>query len=335
MTIKIAINGYGRIGRNLLRAIYEYQRHQEVELVAINDLGDLKTHAHLTQYDSIHGKFPGTVSTTQDELMVNHHKIKVFSEPAPEKLPWQALGVEIVFECTGRFANKTKAAGHLAAGAQKVLISAPAGEDLPTIVYGINHQNLKKEDSIVSNASCTTNCLALLVKPLQDTLGIVSGLMTTIHAYTNDQVLTDRHHKDLRRARAATQSLIPTETGAAKAIGLVLPELKGKLEGLAIRVPTPNVSALDLTFIAARDTEVKEVNEILETAARGALQGILSVNQEPLVSIDFNHHPASAIFDATQTKVQGRLVKVLAWYDNEWAFCNRMIDTALAMAKAH
>jgi glyceraldehyde 3-phosphate dehydrogenase len=333
MTIKIAINGYGRIGRNVLRALYEAKRNQEFKIVAINDLGDLKTHAHLTRYDSTHGHFPGTVSMLENQLIINGDKIQVFSERSPEKLPWGSLEVDVVLECTGHFTNKEKAKAHLQAGAKKVLISAPAGNDLPTIVYGINHHLLKESDTIVSNASCTTNCLAPLVKPLQHTLGIENGLMTTIHAYTNDQVLLDVYHSDLHRARSATQSMIPTKTGAASAIGLVIPELKGKLDGLAIRVPVLNVSIVDLSFTAKRETTVEEVNSILKTAAAGELKGILEINDEPLVSIDFNHNPASSIVDMPQTKVIGRLVKILAWYDNEWGFSNRMLDTAMIMAK--
>ena len=333
MSIKIAINGYGRIGRNILRALYESKRNAEIQVVAINDLGDPKTNAHLTQYDSTHGRFSGKVSVENDCLVVEQDKIRVFSERSPDKLPWGELGVDVVLECTGYFASKEKAAIHLKAGAKKVLISAPAGDDLPTIVYGVNHHALTAEDKIVSNASCTTNCLVPLVKPLQDVLGIQSGLMTTIHAYTNDQVLADVYHTDLRRARSATMSMIPTKTGAAAAIGLVLPELKGKLDGFAMRVPVLNVSIVDLTFTASRATTVEEVNSIVKQAASGSLKGILEINEEPLVSIDFNHNPASSIFDVTQTKVIGNLVKVLAWYDNEWGFSNRMLDTAMVLAK--
>lgn len=331
--MKIAINGYGRIGRNILRAVYESKR-QGVQIIAINDLGDLGTLAHLTQHDSTHGPFSGTVSMTDNHLVVNGDRIQVLSERSPDKLPWGTLGIDLVLECTGFFASKDKAALHLQAGAKKVLISAPAGNDLPTIVYGVNHHTLRAADTIVSNASCTTNCLVPLVKPLHDAVGIVSGLMTTVHAYTNDQVLCDVHHSDLRRARSATQSMIPTKTGAAAAIGLVLPELKGKLDGLSIRVPVLNVSLVDLTFIAARDTTVAEIQAILKTAANGKLKGILAINEAPLVSVDFNHHPASAIYEMAETKVIDRLVKVLAWYDNEWGFSNRMIDTALALGDA-
>lgn len=331
MTVKVAINGYGRIGRNTLRALYEYKRTAEIQIVAINDLGDPKTNAHLTQYDTTHGRFPGTISVLGDALLVNNDKIRVLAERSPEKLPWKEMDVDVVLECTGHFASKEKATAHLKAGAKKVLISAPAGDDVTTIVYGINHQKLTKEDVIVSNASCTTNCLVPLVKPLHDALGVVSGLMTTVHAYTNDQVLVDVYHTDIRRARSATHSMIPTKTGAAAAIGLVLPELKGKLDGFALRIPLINVSVVDLSFIASKETTVEEVNTIIKNAANGKLKGILEVNELPLVSIDFNHNPASAIFDATQTKVIGKLVKVLAWYDNEWGFSNRMLDTAIAM----
>lgn len=332
MTINVAINGYGRIGRNCLRALYEYNRNSQIKIVAINDLGDPNTNAHLTQYDTTHGRFKRSVSVVDDYMVVNNDKIKVLAERSPEKLPWAAMGVDVVLECTGLFASTTKAALHLQAGAKKVLISAPAGDDLPTIVYGVNHQTLKATDTVVSNASCTTNCLVPLVKPLHDALGMVSGLMTTIHAYTNDQVLADVYHTDLRRARSATHSMIPTKTGAAAAIGLVLPELKGKLDGFAMRVPLLNVSVVDLTFTASRETNVKEINSILQKAAAGELKGILEINEAPLVSIDFNHNPASSIYDATQTKVIGNLVKVLAWYDNEWGFSNRMLDTAIYMA---
>jgi glyceraldehyde 3-phosphate dehydrogenase len=331
MTIKVAINGYGRIGRNILRALYESQR-DDIQIVAINDLGTPAVHAHLTQYDSTHGRFSRMVSYTDNYLIVDNDEIWVLAERSPEKLPWGELGIDVVLECTGHFTSKTKALAHLKAGAKKVLISAPAGNDIPTIVYGINHKTLTATDQIVSNASCTTNCLVPIVKPLHEAIGIESGLMTTIHAYTNDQVLTDVCHTDLRRARSATQSLIPTKTGAAAAIGLVLPELNGKLDGLAIRVPVLNVSIVDLTFTASRETSVEEVNEILKTAAAKELKDLLVINEAPLVSIDFNHNPASSIFDATQTKVIGRTVKVLSWYDNEWGFSNRMLDTAYVMA---
>lgn len=330
MTLKLAINGFGRIGRNILRTLFENKKW-DVEIVAINDLADLPCNAHLTQYDTTFGRFPGTVTTDEQHLIVNGKKIRMFAERQPENLPWAKLGIDIVLECTGHFASKDKAAAHLKAGAKKVLISAPAGDDLPTIVYGINDKTLTANDLIVSNASCTTNCLVPLVKPLHEKLGLISGFMTTIHAYTNDQVLIDVHHSDLRRARSATHSLIPTKTGAASAIGLVLPELKGKLDGFAIRAPVINVSVVDLNFIAGRNTSVAEVNAILKEAAAGELKGILEINEAPLVSVDFNQNPASSIFDSTQTKVIGNLVKVLAWYDNEWGFSNRMLDTAVTM----
>lgn len=336
MTIKIAINGYGRIGRNILRALYDANRQNEFKIVAINDLGDTKINAHLTQYDTTHGRFSKKVTTGADgSLIIDGDEIQVLSERNPSKLPWEKLGIDVVFECTGLFASTEKAKAHLEAGAKKVLISAPAGSDLPTIVYGVNHQTLKGQDLIVSNASCTTNCLVPLVKPLHDKLKVLSGLMTTVHAYTNDQVLTDVYHEDLRRARSATHSMIPTKTGAASAIGLVLPELKGKLDGFAIRVPTINVSVVDLTVTVEKATTVEEVNKILKAASESELKGILAYNEAPLVSIDFNHNPHSAIFDSTQTKVIGNLVKVLGWYDNEWAFSNRMLDTAMAMMKAN
>lgn len=328
--IRLAINGYGRIGRNILRALYEGNRQTEFKIVAINDLGDAQTNAHLTKYDTVHGKFKGEVIVGQDgNLVINGDEIQVLAERNPENLPWAKLGVDIVLECTGFFTSKEKASAHLRAGAKKVIISAPGGSDVDaTVVYGVNHQVLKPTYTVISNASCTTNCLAPVVKPLHEKLGLVSGLMTTIHAYTNDQVLTDVYHQDLRRARSATQSMIPTKTGAAAAIGLVMPELTGKLDGFAMRVPTINVSIVDLCFTAKRETTVNEVNEILKTASEKELKNILAYNTEPLVSIDFNHNPASAIFDATQTKVIGNLVKVLAWYDNEWGFSNRMLDTA-------
>lgn len=334
MVMKIAINGYGRIGRNILRALYEYQRNQDIQIVAINDLGTATINGHLTQYDTTHGRFFKAVSASENAIFIDKDQIPYFQEKDPQKLPWGSLGVDVVLECSGHFASKEKAAAHLKAGAKKVLISAPAGNDLPTIVYGINHHTLKSSDTIVSNASCTTNCLVPLVKPLHDAIGIESGLMTTVHAYTNDQVLIDVHHTDMHRARSATHSLIPTKTGAAAAIGLVLPELNGKLDGLAIRVPVINVSLVDLTFTAKRDTSVKEINDLIHAAASGPLKSILTVSDLPLVSIDFNHNPASCIFDSAQTKVIGSLVKVLAWYDNEWGFSNRMLDTALAMMNA-
>lgn len=336
MATRIAINGYGRIGRNILRALYEADRQNEFKVVAINDLGDTNINAHLTQFDSTHGKFHKPVSVGADgSLIVAGDEIQVFSERDPAKLPWKQLDIDVVFECTGLFTKREKANLHLQAGAKKVLISAPAGNDMDaTVVYGVNHHLLKSTDTIISNASCTTNCLVPVVKPLHEALGIISGLMTTVHAYTNDQVLTDVYHEDLRRARSATRSMIPTKTGAASAIGLVLPELNGKLDGFAIRVPTINVSVVDLTITVERKTTVDEVNALLKKAAEGELKEVLAYNTLPLVSIDFNHNPYSAIFDATQTKVIGNLVKVLAWYDNEWGFSNRMLDTASAWMKA-
>ncbi len=336
MAIKVAINGYGRIGRNILRALYESGRTNEVEIVAINDLGDAETNAHLTQYDTAHGRFPGEIKADGDCIVVNGDRIKVFAERDPSKLPWGDLGVDIVHECTGFFANKEKASAHIGAGAKKVIISAPGGSDVDaTIVYGVNHNVLKASDTVISNASCTTNCLAPLVKPLADTLGLEHGLMTTIHAYTNDQVLTDVFHSDLRRARSATQSMIPTKTGAAAAVGLVLPELAGKLDGFAMRVPTINVSVVDLTFKASRSTSKGEVDEILKAASEGPLKGILAYNDKPLVSVDFNHNASSSIYESTLTKVmEGDFVKVLSWYDNEWGFSNRMIDTTIALQNA-
>jgi glyceraldehyde 3-phosphate dehydrogenase len=327
MTIRVAINGYGRIGRNILRAHYEGGKKHDIEIVAINDLGDPKTNAHLTQYDTAHGKFPGTVTVDGDAIVVNGDRIKVFAQRNPAELPWGELKIDVVLECTGFFTTKEKASAHIQGGAKKVIISAPGGKDVDaTVVFGVNHDVLKSTDTVISNASCTTNCLAPLVKPLNDKIGVVNGLMTTIHAYTNDQVLTDVYHEDLRRARSATMSMIPTKTGAAAAVGLVLPELNGKLDGFAIRVPTINVSLVDLSFVAARETTADEVNAILKEASEGALKGVLTYNVEPLVSVDFNHNPASSNFDATLTKVSGSLVKVSSWYDNEWGFSNRLID---------
>ena len=336
MTIRVAINGYGRIGRNVLRAHYESGKKHDIEIVAINDLGKPETNAHLTQYDTAHGKFNGEVKVEGDYLVVNGDKIKVLAERDPSKLPWKDLNVDVVLECTGLFTSKEKASAHLAGGAKKVIISAPGGKDVDaTIVYGVNQGVLKASDTVISNASCTTNCLAPLVKPLHEKIGLLNGLMTTIHAYTNDQVLTDVYHSDLRRARSATQSMIPTKTGAAAAVGLVLPELNGKLDGFAVRVPTINVSLVDLSFIAARDTTVEEVNKILKDASESKeLKGILNYNDKPLVSVDFNHCPASSTFDSTLTKVSGRLVKVTSWYDNEWGFSNRMLDTTVALMNA-
>ncbi|MDR2244833.1 MAG: type I glyceraldehyde-3-phosphate dehydrogenase [Burkholderiales bacterium] len=335
-TIKVAINGYGRIGRNILRALYENDKKAPIEIVAINDLGSPETNAHLTRFDTTHGKFPGKIEVDGEVMIVNGDRIKVFAQRDPAQLPWGELGVDVVLECTGLFTSKEKAGAHLKAGAKKVIISAPGGKDVDaTIVYGVNHQVLKASDTVISNASCTTNCLAPVVQPLHTKIGLVSGLMTTIHAYTNDQVLTDVYHSDLRRARSATMSMIPTKTGAAAAVGLVLPELNGKLDGFAMRVPTINVSVVDLSFIAARDTTVDEVNAILKAASEeGPLVGILGYNTAPLVSMDFNHDPRSSIFDATLTKVSGRLVKVSSWYDNEWGFSCRMLDTTVALMRA-
>ncbi|MBK8322549.1 MAG: type I glyceraldehyde-3-phosphate dehydrogenase [Betaproteobacteria bacterium] len=335
MTIRVAINGYGRIGRNILRAHYEGGKRHDIEIVAINDLGNAETNAHLTRYDTAHGKFPFKVDVDGDAMVVSGDRIRVLAQRDPSKLPWGELGVDVVLECTGLFTTKEKAGLHLAGGAKKVIISAPGGKDVDaTVVFGVNHGTLKAAHTVISNASCTTNCLAPLVKPLHEKIGLVTGLMTTIHAYTNDQVLTDVYHEDLRRARSATMSMIPTKTGAAAAVGLVLPELNGKLDGYAIRVPTINVSVVDLSFIAARDTTVDEVNAIMKEAADGPLKGILNYNKAPLVSIDFNHDPASSTFDSTLTKVSGRLVKVSSWYDNEWGFSNRMLDTTVALMSA-
>ncbi|MCH8248075.1 MAG: type I glyceraldehyde-3-phosphate dehydrogenase [Proteobacteria bacterium] len=336
MAIKIGINGYGRIGRNILRAIHESGRAGEFDVVAINDLGDANTNAHLTRRDTVHGNFPGTVEVDGDDIIVNGDRIKVFAERDPAKLPWGALGVEVVFECTGFFRTRETAGKHIEAGAKKVVISAPGGADIDgTFVYGVNDKDLTKDHAIISNASCTTNCLAPLVKPLHEAIGVKHGIMTTIHAYTNDQVLTDVYHSDLRRARSATMSQIPTSTGAAKAVGLVLPELNGKLDGFSMRVPTINVSAVDLTFVAQRETSVDEINDVMKAASEGSLKGVLEYNDEPLVSIDFNHDPASATYDATLTKVMdGTLVKVCAWYDNEWGFSNRMLDITVALVNA-
>ena len=335
MTIRVAINGYGRIGRNILRAHYEGGKKHDIQIVAINDLGDPKTNAHLTQYDTAHGKFPGTVGVEGEFMVVNGDKIRVLANRNPAELPWGELNVDVVLECTGFFTTKEKASAHIKGGAKKVIISAPGGKDVDaTVVYGVNHGVLKSSDTVISNASCTTNCLAPLVQPLHEALGVVTGLMTTIHSYTNDQVLTDVYHEDLRRARSATMSMIPTKTGAAAAVGLVLPELNGKLDGFAIRVPTINVSLVDLSFIAKRDTTVDEVNAILKTASEGKLKGILTYQTEQLVSVDFNHNPASSNFDATLTKVSGSLVKVSSWYDNEWGFSNRMLDTTIALMTA-
>lgn len=336
MAIKVGINGYGRIGRNILRALYESGRTGEISIVAINDLGDANTNAHLTRYDTAHGKFNGKIEVDGDSLVVNGDRIRVLAERNPANLPWKELGVEVVLECTGLFTSKEKASAHLQAGAKKVIISAPGGKDVDaTIVYGVNHDTLKSSHEVISNASCTTNCLAPLVQPLHQAIGVLNGLMTTIHAYTNDQVLTDVYHSDLRRARAAAMSMIPTKTGAAAAVGLVLPELAGKLDGFAIRVPTINVSMVDLTFQAARDTTKEEIDRILDEASQGRLKNILGVNREPLVSIDFNHDPRSSVYESSLTRViDSRLVKVCSWYDNEWGFSNRMLDTTLALVNA-
>jgi glyceraldehyde 3-phosphate dehydrogenase len=336
MAIKVGINGYGRIGRNILRALFEAKRTGEIEIVAINDLGDANTNAHLTRYDTAHGKFPGEVSVDGNSMVVNGQRIKVFAERDPAKLKWSEVGAEFVLECTGLFTSKAKAGLHLQGGAKKVIISAPGGEDVDaTIVYGVNHNVLKSGMTVISNASCTTNCLAPMAKVLNDKIGIQSGVMTTIHAYTNDQVLTDVYHSDLRRARSATMSQIPTKTGAAAAVGLVLPELKGKFDGFAVRVPTINVSLVDLSFVAKRATSVDEINKALKEASTGALKNVLAYSDGPLVSVDFNHDPHSSTYDATLTKViDGTLVKVCAWYDNEWGFSNRMLDTTVAWSKA-
>jgi glyceraldehyde 3-phosphate dehydrogenase len=336
MAVKVAINGYGRIGRNVLRALYEAKRNGEIQIVAVNDLGNAETNAHLTQYDTAHGRFPGEVGVEGGDLVVNGDRIKVFAERDPGKLPWGDLGVDVVLESTGFFTSKAKAGAHISGGAKKVIISAPGDKDVDgTFVYGVNHDKLTAAHEVISNASCTTNCLAPLAKVLHEKFGIVHGLMTTIHAYTNDQVLTDVYHSDLRRARSATHSQIPTKTGAAAAVGLVLPELNGKLDGFAMRVPTINVSVVDLTFVAARATSVAEIDAAVKAAAEGPMKGILGINTKPLVSVDFNHNPLSSIYDATQTRVmEGTLVKVLSWYDNEWGFSNRMLDMTLALVNA-
>lgn len=333
--IRVAINGYGRIGRNVLRALYECEKYRrQICIVGINDLCGVEVNAHLTQYDSTHGPFHKPVSIQRRHLCIDGDMIPLSSCANPDELPWADLDVDVVFECTGRFTSRNAAEAHLRAGAKKVLVSAPAtGADL-TVVYGVNHQDLTADHVVVSNASCTTNCLAPMVKPIHEALGIEHGLMTTVHAYTNDQNLSDVCHKDVYRARSATQSLIPTKTGAAAAIGLVLPELAGRLDGLAVRVPTLNVSLVDLTLTVARDTTVEEVNHIVGHAAAEDQLGVLACNTQPLVSIDFNHTTTSSNFDANHTRVAGgRLVKVLSWYDNEWGFSNRMLDTALVMAR--
>jgi glyceraldehyde 3-phosphate dehydrogenase len=333
--IKVGINGYGRIGRNILRALYESGR-TDIEIVALNDLGDPETNAHLTRYDTAHGKFVKSVAVEGDYLRIEGDKIRVFAQRDPAQIAWKDCGVDVVLECTGIFTSKAKAGAHIAGGAKKVIISAPGEKDVDaTVVYGVNHNVLKASDTVISNASCTTNCLAPMAKVLHEKIGIVNGLMNTIHSYTNDQVLTDVFHKDLRRARAAAHNMIPTKTGAAAAVGLVLPELNGKLDGFSVRVPTINVSFVDLSFLAARDTTVDEVNAIMKSAAsHHAMKGVLAYSDGPLVSSDFNHDSHSSIFDATCTKVSGRLVKVCAWYDNEWGFSNRMLDTTVALMNA-
>jgi glyceraldehyde 3-phosphate dehydrogenase len=336
MSTRVAINGYGRIGRNILRAYYEGGKRHDLQFVAINDLGSAETNAHLTRYDTAHGKFPGTVAVAGDAMVVNGDRIQVCAKRNPAELPWKDLKVDVVLECTGLFTSKEKASAHVAAGAKKVIISAPGAKDVDaTVVYGVNHNTLRAAHTVISNASCTTNCLAPLVKALDDRIGVVSGLMTTIHSYTNDQVLTDVYHEDLRRARSASMNMIPTKTGAAAAVGLVLPHLNGKLDGFSIRVPTINVSLVDLSFVAKRATTVDEVNSAAKQASETDLKGILEFSNEPLVSTDFNHNPASSVFDATLTKVSGgTLVKVFSWYDNEWGFSNRMLDVTVALIAA-
>jgi glyceraldehyde 3-phosphate dehydrogenase len=335
MTIKVAINGFGRIGRMILRAHYEAHKKHDLQFVAVNDLGDAKTNAHLLQYDTAHGRFAGSVRVDGDSIVVNNDRIRVVAERDPAKLPWKSLGVDVALECTGLFTSKAKAGAHLQAGAKKVIISAPGEKDVDrTVVYGVNHKTLKDSDTVISNGSCTTNCLATLVKALDDRIGVAAGLMNTVHSFTNDQVLTDVFHKDLRRARSATHNMIPTKTGAAAAIGLVLPHLDGKLDGYSIRVPTINVSIVDFTFVAKKATSAEEVNKAVKQACDGELKGILDYNSEPLVSSDFNHNPASAIFESTLTRVAGgTLVKASAWYDNEWGFSNRMLDITAAFAE--
>ena len=336
MAIKVGINGYGRIGRNILRALYESKRTNEIQVIAINDLGDTNTNAHLTQYDTAHGKFPGTITIENDDMIINGDKVRVLSERDPSKLPWGELGVDVVIESTGFFTSKAKAQAHINGGAKKVIISAPGGSDVDaTVVYGVNDGVLRSTHTVISNASCTTNCLAPVIKVLHENIGVQSGVMTTIHAFTNDQVLTDVYHTDLRRARSATMSMIPTKTGAAAAVGLVLPELNGLLDGYAVRVPTINVSMVDLSFSAARETTVKEINSLMQQASEGELKGVLEYNDAPLVSVDFNHNPASSIYDAELSKViNGNLIKIVAWYDNEWGFSNRMLDTTIALMNA-
>lgn len=332
--IKVAINGYGRIGRNTLRALYESDLQDKIKIVAINDLGDANMNAHLTRYDTVHGRFAKSVEVDGNAMIVDGDVIQIFSERDPKNLPWGQLGIDVVYECTGIFTSKAKASAHIEAGAKKVIISAPASDADITVVYGVNHDKLSKDHQIISNASCTTNCLAPVAKVLNDAIGIEQGMMTTVHAYTNDQKLNDVYHSDMYRARSATQSMIPTKTGAASAVGLVLPELNGKLDGMAVRVPTINVSLVDFNFLAARDTTEAEINALIEKASAGAMQGVLGYNIEPLVSIDFNHNTHSSVFDATQTKVSGRWVKVMSWYDNEWGFSNRMLDNTIALMNA-
>jgi glyceraldehyde 3-phosphate dehydrogenase len=336
MAVKVGINGYGRIGRNVLRALYEGGRQRDIQIVAINDLCDAESNAHLTRYDTAHGKFPGKVEVDGDAIVVNGDRIKVTAHRDPAQVPWGSMGAEYVLECTGFFTSKADCAKHLAGGARKVVISAPGGKDVDaTIVYGVNHQVLKSTHTVISNASCTTNCLAPLAKVLNDGVGIESGLMTTVHAYTNDQRLTDVYHEDIRRARSATMSMIPTKTGAAAAVGLVLPELKGKLDGFSVRVPVINVSLVDLTFVPKRAVTIAEINGLMKAASAGPLKGILAYTEAPLVSVDYNHDPASSTYDATMTRlIEGKLVKVCAWYDNEWGFSNRMLDTTLAWSRA-
>ncbi len=334
MSIRVAINGFGRIGRNVLRALYESSKNYDIKIVAINDLGDAAINAHLLKYDTAHSIFAATVTHDEQAIYVNEDPIKTLSIRNPADLPWSDLKVDVVLECTGLFTDRKTAGAHLTAGAKKVIISAPGKDVDATVVYGVNHQVITPQMTIISNASCTTNCLAPIAKPLSDALGIESGLMTTIHAYTNDQRLSDVYHTDVRRARAAAMSMIPTKTGAAAAVGLVVPELKGKFDGLAVRVPTLNVSLVDLTFIAGRDTSIEEVNDIIRAAAaQSPMNQVLAVNDLPLVSVDFNHNPMSSIFDASETRVNGRLVKVMSWYDNEWGFSNRMLDNVVELMK--
>jgi glyceraldehyde 3-phosphate dehydrogenase len=334
MTIRVAINGYGRIGRNVLRALYESGKRDQIQIVGINDLGDANLNAHLTKYDSVHGPFKGEVHVAGDKMVVNGDEIRITAERNPENLPWGELNVDVVYECTGIFTSKDKASAHIKAGAKKVIISAPGTDVDATVVFGVNHSVLKATDTVISNASCTTNCLAPIAKVLNDSFGIVQGSMTTIHSYTNDQVLSDVFHKDIYRARSATQSMIPTTTGAAKAVGLVLPELKGKMDGISVRVPTINVSLVDLNVLVEKDVSVEAINAAMKQAAEQEMPGVLNYVTEPLVSIDFNHNPHSSNYDSLQTKVYGKWVKILSWYDNEWGFSNRMLDNTLALMSA-